>query len=134
MKISKFILALLITSTFICFQGFAQEEDKKESERSVESEYMSSVEDVIISELATSNERDSKLVALQYLEDAVEDGNVTPSMIESLESLAGEGITTVSKTNGRMMNNFPDIRAKACEILGKANTEEAAKTLAQIIR
>lgn len=44
------------------------------NETSVESEYLSNTEDVIISELANSDQRDNKLVALQYLENAVNSG------------------------------------------------------------
>lgn len=102
------------------------------SETSAESSYLSSVEDVVITELANSDERDNKLVALQYLEDAVNDGRTTPDMMVALDSLAGEGITSQSRTNGRLMNNYPDIRAKACELLGKVPSEESKTSLKKI--
>jgi hypothetical protein len=106
-------------------------QDKK-SETSVESEYLSSVEDVVIAELANSDERDNKLVALQYLETAVKDGRTTPDMQAALDHLAGEGVTSESRTNGRLVNNFPDIRAKACDILANVKTEEAKSTLVKV--
>ena len=102
------------------------------SETSVESEYLSSVEDVVITELANSDERDNKLVALQYLEEAVQKGHATPDMTAALDRLAGEGITTQSRENGRLVNNFPDIRAKACDILAKVPTQESKNTLVKI--
>ncbi len=102
------------------------------NETSVESEYLSNTEDVIISELANSDQRDNKLVALQYLENAVNSGKVTQDMLTSLDRLAGEGVTTQSRTLGRLDNNFPDIRAKACDILAKIPTEDSKNALTKI--
>lgn len=101
-------------------------------ERSAEDEYLSTVEDVVITELANSDERDNKLVALQYLESAVEDGRVSPDMMVALDHLAGEGINTQSRQGGRLVNNYPDIRAKACDLLAKVPTPEAKTTLKNI--
>ena len=101
-------------------------------EKSAEEEYLSTVEDVVIGELANSDERDNKLVALQYLENAVEEGRVSPDMMVALDHLAGEGINTQSRQGGRLMNNYPDIRAKACDLLGKVHTEESKTTLKNI--
>jgi len=104
----------------------------KKSETTVENQYLSSVEDVVITELANSDERDNKMVALQYLETAVNDGRATPDMIVALDHLAGEGVTSEARTNGRLVNNYPDIRAKACDILAKVHTEEAKTTLVKV--
>lgn len=101
-------------------------------EKSAEEAYLSTVEDVVITELANSDERDNKLVALQYLESAVEEGRVSPDMMVALDHLAGEGINTQSRQGGRLMNNFPDIRAKACDLLAKVPSEESKTTLKNI--
>jgi len=101
-------------------------------EKSAEEEYLSTVEDVVITELANSDERDNKLVALQYLENAVEEGRVSPDMMVALDHLAGEGINTQSRQSGRLVNNYPDIRAKACDLLAKVPTEESKTTLKNI--
>lgn len=106
----------------------------QETETSVESEYMSSMDDLIITELANADERENKEVALQYLRDAAENGSVSPDMMVALEHLAGEGINTQSRTKGRVMNNFPDIRREACIILGQVGTDEAAVTLNKIVK
>ncbi|MBR0032524.1 MAG: HEAT repeat domain-containing protein [Treponema sp.] len=120
-------VAGVFCASLITFSAVAQSKDK-----TVEESYLSSVEDVVITELAKSDERDNKLVALQYLESAVNEGRVTPDMVSALDSLAGEGITSQSRENGRLMNNYPDIRAKACELLGKVATEEAKHSLVKI--
>ncbi len=127
----KFIkkTALLACVAFTATSLFAQQ---AKEETNVESEYLSSVEDVVITELANSDGRDNKLVALQYLESAVNEGRTTPDMMAALDQLAGEGITSESRTNGRLMNNYPDIRAKACDLLGQVATEESKNSLVKI--
>lgn len=110
----------------------AQSESNQRTESSAEDEYLTSVEDVVIKELAGSDDRDNKMVALQYLESAVEDGRVSKEMMVALDNLAGEGVNTQSRTGGRLMNNFPDIRAKSCDLLAKVPTEESKTTLVKV--
>ncbi|MCR5724436.1 MAG: HEAT repeat domain-containing protein [Treponema sp.] len=111
---------------------YAQTDSSQRTESSAEEEYLTSVEDVVIKELAGSDDRDNKMVALQYLESAVEDGRVSKEMMVALDSLAGEGVNTQSRTGGRLMNNFPDIRAKSCDLLAKVPTEESKTTLVKV--
>jgi len=102
---------------------------QSKSETTVEDEYLSSIEDAIITEMAASEDYDNKLVALQYLQEAVDGGRTSKEMVKALGSLAGEGVTTQSRTNGRLMNNYPDIRRQACDILGEVPTEESKNIL-----
>lgn len=138
MKIVK-IAAGTVCFLFACTALSAQSQTVKKqnsksskSETTVENEYMSNVEDVIITELANSDSYDNKLVALQYLEAAINDGRSSPDITASLSRLASEGISTQSRTNGRVMNNYPDIRAKACDLLGQVKTEESKTTLVNV--
>lgn len=125
MKSAKMFLCLCVGLLFTGFT-FAQQTAQ---ETTVEEEYLSSVEDVIIRELADTDDRDNKLVSLQYIEEAIAGGRTSPDIMYALESLAGEGISSQSRTNGRLMNNFPDVRAKACELLGEVKTEESKAML-----
>ena len=109
MKVCKKV-AVVMLAGILAANVYAQQ-----SEKTVESEYLSSVEDIVITELATSEELDNKLVALQYLEAAINDGRTSPDMMVALDSLAGEGITNQSRTNGRLVNNYPQVRAQACK-------------------
>ena len=88
MKLAKkflFVTALLALNAII----FAQ---SKESETNVENEYLTDVDGDIIMSLATSDELDNKLVALQYLQNAIEEGNTSDLVIKALDQLAGEVI------------------------------------------
>ena len=132
MKLLKTIAygtCLMLLSTAV----FAQ---SRSNETSVEDIYLTNVQDVIITELANSQDYDNKLVALQYLEDSVKSGKVSEEQRVALKNLAGEGITTRVRQNGRLMNNFPDIRAKACDLLGEIKTEFAQlnSTLSQFMQ
>ncbi|MCQ2589696.1 MAG: HEAT repeat domain-containing protein [Treponema sp.] len=128
MKLSKkllFVAALLASATLI----FAQ---SKESETNVESEYLSDVDGDIIMSLANADDLDSKLVAIQYLENAIEEGNTSDIVLKALDQLAGEGVTNQTRTKGRLSNNYPDVRRAACLLLAKVPTEHSKNTLIKI--
>lgn len=110
----------------------AQNSTTTKSETSVEEEYMSDVDGVVLLSLAQSDEYDNKLVAMQFLEEAVDGGNTSPEILKALNQLAGEGINTQARTNGRLVNNFPDIRRRACLTLGKIKTEESKNYLVKV--
>lgn len=118
-------IAVTACALFLTFSLAAQE-------KSAEEEYLSSVEDVVITELSNSDEKDNKLIALQYLENAAAEGRISPDMMVALDHLAGEGVNTQSRQGGRLVNNFPDVRARACDILAKVPTEQSKTTLKNI--
>lgn len=141
MKINKRAFTFVL-STIFCVSIFAQEQsvvrksstttENKKTETSVEQEYLSDVDGVVILSLAASDEYDNKLVAMQFLESAVENGNTSEDIMKALNQLAGEGISKQSRTNGRLMNNYPDIRRRACLALGKIKTEQSKEYLVQV--
>ena len=106
---------------------------QQKSEVTVEQQYLSTIEDVIIKEMTLSDVRDNKEVALQYIEDALKAGRISPEIQEALNSLAGEGIANPNRENGRLINNYPDIRAKAADLLAQIPTEESKATLVKIV-
>lgn len=119
---------------------FAQQQSVKkantnntETETSVENEYLNDVDGEIIMSLANSDDLDNKLVALQYLQSAIEEGNTSDTVIQALDQLAGEGLTTQSRTNGRLTNNYPEIRRQACLLMAKVPTEHSKNTLISIV-
>ena len=120
----------------LSFVAFAQNAGNKGSDESlmtVEEAYLNSIEGVIIKEMVASDGRDSKMVALQYIQDAIEKGKISSDVERALDSLATVGLSTVVYENGRQMNNYPDIRMKACELLGKVGTKDAMKTLVRVM-
>ena len=126
MKLSRKVFA---ASALMLLAGFAFAQEK---ESSVESEYLNDVDGDIIMTLAESDEYDNKLVALQYLQAALDDGNTSDAVIQALDRLAGDGLTTQNRTNGRLMNNFPEIRREACKLMAKVPTEHSKNMLISI--
>ena len=136
MKLSRKVFvasAMMIAGSFVFAQNQqVQKKGDSEKETSVESEYLNDVDGDIIMTLAESDEYDNKLVALQYLQSALEDGNTSDAVIQALDRLAGEGLTTQSRTNGRLSNNFPEIRREACKLMAKVPTEHSKNMLIDI--
>ena len=99
----------------------------------VEETYLGSAESIIVRELVRSSGYDAKLIALSYIEEAVGDGGGGSDVFDSLTALAGEGMLTVIREEGRVVNNYPDIRRRACELLGKTGSEQAVPTLISLI-
>ncbi|MDR1362972.1 MAG: HEAT repeat domain-containing protein [Spirochaetaceae bacterium] len=103
-------------------------------ELSIEESYLQeSVEMMIIREQARSNEREGKLLALEYLRQMIEDGADTKEIQPLLAYMALEGILNKTREDGRVANNYPDIRVKAVEYLGEVKTKEAADTLLRVL-
>lgn len=111
--------------------AFAQTSDR---ELSVEESYLQqSVELMIIREQTRADSRDMKLVALEYMSDAVGGGRAGPEVVSALEYLALEGVVNQARESGRLVNNYPDVRAKAAALLGELGTEEAKTILIKVL-
>lgn len=139
MKLSKKVLIATLMG-FVSVFTFAQEKtvqkknnDSSEKETSVESEYLNDVDGDIIMTLAESDEYDNKLVALQYLQNALDDGNCSDAVIAALDKLAGEGLNNQTRTNGRLSNNFPEVRRQACLLMSKVDSDHAVHAKNQLV-
>ncbi len=135
MKTGRYLKAALLVAagaSLFAQEKASQNKNSRETETSVENEYLNDVDADIITSLATSDEYDNKLVALQYLQSAIDDGNTSDEIIQALDRLAGEGLTNESRTKGRVMNNFPEIRRQACLMLAQVPTEHSKNTLVSI--
>jgi hypothetical protein len=110
--------------------GFASDN----REMSVEQSYLQeSVELMIIREQSRTDSRDMKMVALEYIGEAIDRGNRGEEIRNALEFLSLEGVVNVARENGRVVNNFPDVRKEAATYLGKLGTPEAKDTLLKMV-
>jgi HEAT repeat protein len=117
---------------------WAQTSSEKPAARelSVEESYLQeSVELMVIREQTRAESRDMKLVALEYIGEAIEGGRAGPEVQKALEYLALEGVVSQAREGGigRITNNYPDVRAKAAKYLGEMGTEEAKTSLIRIV-
>jgi len=126
----KRLFVLLITAVFAVSIVYAQSSGR---EMSVEESYLQeSIELMIIRETARASSREQKFIALEYIGDAIDRGNQSEEIRETLEFLSREGRRTVARENGRVMNNFPDVRRQSARYLGMIGTEEAKDALLEI--
>jgi hypothetical protein len=104
-------------------------------EISVEESYLQeSIENMIIREQSQAFGRDTKMVALEYIGEAISHGNTSDDVRNALEYLVLEGVIHQTRENGRLINNFPDVRTKAAVYLGEIGTLEAKNTLIRVLR
>ncbi|MDR2159460.1 MAG: HEAT repeat domain-containing protein [Treponema sp.] len=103
-------------------------------EMSVEESYLQeSLELMVIRETSRADTRDQKLVALEYIGEAIEQGNNGEDIRGALEYLSMEGVMNKARENGRLVNNFPDVRRQSAKYLGDLGTPEAKNTLLKIV-
>ena len=133
----KLILAVALIYTTSLIFAQSQTVQKKSSgsnkETYVENEYLNDIDTEIIIGLAEADDLDTKLVALQYIEDAINEGNTSQGVIEALDKLSGEGVLSESRTNGRRVNNFPEVRRQACLLMAKVPSEHTKNQLINIM-
>lgn len=124
---------VLFLSVLVCVAGsaFAKTRSKKK-ETNVEEEFYGDGDPMVIYSLALSPELENKEMALKALDKACSAGTDDPQILEALDQLAGEGLKTVAKQKGRIVNNFPQIRRQACAILAKVGGEHSKNMLRDI--
>ncbi|MCL2442525.1 MAG: HEAT repeat domain-containing protein [Treponema sp.] len=132
MLFRRFFILIVLTAIIV---STAAAQSSTRREMTVEESYLQeAIELMIIRETARSETREQKLIALQYIGDALERGNTNDEIRQTLDYLCREGTTSVARENGRVVNNFPDIRRQAARYLGQIGTEEAAGSLISILR
>lgn len=109
---------------------FAQQ---KQGELSVEEAYLrESVPMLIIREQAASQDREGKNIALDYIREAMDNGDDTRPMLPVLQELALEGILNKTRSEGRTANNYSEIRLRAVQYMGEIATKESADALMKV--
>jgi hypothetical protein len=127
----------LFCFTVVLLAGFfpVMGQNRTNQEMSVEESYLQqSVELMIIREQSRAESRDMKLIALEYIGDAINRGNRGEEVRAALEYLGMEGVMNVTRENGRVVNNYPDIRVKAATYLGEMGTPAAKTALLRMCR
>ncbi len=129
----KFTKTALIVIAFVVmlFPAFGQQERQQSS---VESVYLQTNEDMIIAEMAASENYEAKLLTLQYIQEALDAGRTSPAIEAALHGLAGEGVFTESRTAGRVSNNYTEVRRQAALMLADIPTTETKDVLLDLVR
>ena len=138
MKLTKKLItvALMMSAaamTFAQSQSVQKKSSSSNNETYVENEYLNDIDTEIIMGLAEADDLDTKLLALQYIKDAIDEGNTSAGVIEALDKLSGEGVLSESRTNGRKVNNFPEVRKQACLLMAQVPSEHTKNQLINIM-
>jgi HEAT repeat protein len=139
MKIRTLILlvsvALIIPTAVFSQDGDSDDSDAPATGRTIEELYLSQdLELQIMRSQARANDREMKELALRSIRDMVENGQTPEGVYVILESLAAEGVGRQVRSNGSVVNYFPEIRRQAAELLGQVGGEQAKDTLVGILR
>ncbi len=107
-----------------------------QKEITIEELFLQSVELQILREKAFSGDLDVKMSALDDLEKKINDGSykANDQQVEFvLEYLAMEGSAHTTREAGRLVNNFPEVRRRAANLLGRVGTPEAKEALVRVL-
>lgn len=126
--VSVVIIFLLIA---IAQLGFSQER-----ELTIEELYLQNAEIRIIREQAASQDRDMKLLALENIQEMLDQGKLSSGAPEAhfvLDYLSGEGLSHQVRENKRLINYYPEVRRRAVNLLGQLGGENAQRTLVNVL-
>jgi hypothetical protein len=134
MKTARSFVVFFLMFVCIAALTMGQNTDQSGREMTVEESYLQeSVEMMIIREQSRTDSRDQKMIALEYISDAISRGNANEEVRSALEYLSLEGTVNKARENGRLVNNYPDVRTKAATYLGDLGTPEAKDALIKIV-
>lgn len=132
-----FLRSLFVMSLCFLLGGAVWSQQKElTKELTVEELYLRQIEFQILKEKAFSGDREMKDLVLDDIEEMVEENSVDEENIEIqfiLEYLGMEGTTNTVLEGRRLINNFPEIRRRAAELLGKIGGEHATDALMTMV-
>ncbi|MDR1956055.1 MAG: HEAT repeat domain-containing protein [Treponema sp.] len=96
----------------------------------VEGSYLQETVDfMLIRQQSRAETREMKLLALEHIRTALDQGISNGEVVSALEYMALEGIVNKIISNSRVRNNYPDIRRTAAAYLGDLGTPQAHRIL-----
>ena len=109
---------------------------KGNKEITIEELFLKSVEMQILREKAFSEDYEIKLSSLDDLEKKIDSGSFKSDdqQVEFVaEYLALEGSGHVTRQEGHLMNDFPEVRRRAAALLGRLGTDDAKNALVRVL-
>ncbi|HUZ18859.1 MAG TPA: HEAT repeat domain-containing protein [Spirochaetia bacterium] len=131
---ATFPLAAQTTSSST--KGTTASSGSSSGEQTIEELYLKNVAMRILREQATELDRDSKLLALTSIQEMINNKTLakdSPVAMDILGYLAFEGTQHEVTSQNRQINNFPEVRRRACELLGQIGGQQADKILLQVM-
>jgi HEAT repeat protein len=116
--------------------GIAQSGFSQGRELTIEELYLQNAEIRIIREQAASQDREMKLLALENIQQMLDDGKLSTGAPEAhfvLDYLSGEGLSHQVRENKRLINYYPEVRRRAANLLGQLGGENSQETLIAVL-
>jgi HEAT repeat protein len=134
-----FFVLIVAISLVTAGAAFGQSDGEPQGgEQTIEELYLSQdIELQIIRGQALSNDRELKFLALQSIRASVEDGALTednPGLFIILESLATEGTARQVRSEGAIINRYPEIRRQSAQLLGEIGGKRSQQVLLTILQ
>lgn len=143
----KQIFIFIILSIFILSPLSAQDEGEKE----IEDVYLQNPELMMVEKQAYSGDRYTQLESLAGIEsflnslrpgekdensplEPIDPDDVPPQIEDILIHLGSQGSLIVTKRGNSIINDFPEVRRKACELLGWVRTENSKIALMKFLK
>jgi HEAT repeat protein len=130
------VIAILLL-LFLLPIGMLSTQEANQRPLTIEELFLSQdIEVQIIRNQALAGDRESKLLALQTIRSMINSGSAQANeaaVIAVLDSLAGEGVYRVVRQGGAVVNNFPEVRRQAANLLGQLGGEAAKTVLVKIL-
>ncbi len=133
---NKFFTIFMLASFLLPVVNVYSQDHANGKETTVEELFLQSIELTVIGEMATNSSRESKLEALSSIEDMIENGRASSNdqdLVSILDYLSLSGSGVQMRESGLLINNYPEVRRRACESLGKIGGEEAKASLINIL-
>lgn len=114
----------------------AQQKAAGAKEQTIEDLFLKSIEFQVLREQAFSDDYEIKMKALDDLDRKIAEGSVGDNSAQvdfMLEYLAMEGTGRTTREGGRLVNNFPEVRRRAANLLGKIGTENSKNALIRVL-
>ena len=122
-----FYTAFFISILWMPLTGIGQE-------LTVEDSYLQTSQNImVIEEFSNSIEREYKITAVKSIDELIKRGEKPEEARKILSKLALEGTLNKEMQNGRIMNNFPDVRELSARTLGEFPSPETITALGQVI-
>lgn len=133
----KSVMCALAVILLACAQVLpAQQKAAGSKEITIEELFLKSIEFQILREKAFSDDQEIKLGALDDMDKKIADGSIGDNAAQVefvLEYLAMEGSGRIARESGRQVNNFPEVRRRAANSLGRIGTENAKNALIRVL-
>jgi hypothetical protein len=133
---NKFFTIIILAFFFMPIVSLFAQQQSNEQETTVEELFLQSIELTVIGEMATNISREAKLDALAAIEEMIDEGRTSDNnqdLVSILEYLSMEGNGIQMRESGLLINNFPEVRRRSCESLGKLGGESAKASLINVL-